>query len=128
MGKKECELIYLCKIAQKRKEEIAREHPEILAREKIETDETLGMEYVVITLRQGGEVKGFEFIENAATFLSEAKAERYTDILKNRYYLGIVAPGQTRDRLLVLRSQLRDKELVNPAFFVYDDCGNINPV
>jgi hypothetical protein len=128
VGKRECELTSLCKIAQKRKEEIAREHPEVFAREKIETDETLRMEYVVITLRKGGEVKGFEFIENASTFLIEAKAERYTDILKKRHYLGIVVPGQARDHIMVLRSQFRDKELMNPAFFVYDEYGNINRV
>ncbi len=128
MGKKECELTSLCKIAQKRKEEIAREYPEIFAREKIETDETLGMEYVVITLTKGGEVKGFEFIENASTFLTEAKAKRYTDILKRGYYLGIVAPAHARDRVLMLRSRFRDKELMNPAFFVYDEYGNINLV
>jgi hypothetical protein len=128
MGKRECELTNLCKIAQKRKEEIAREHPEIFAKEKIETDETLGAEYVVITLREGGEIKGFEFVENASTFLIEAKAERYTDILKKRHYLGIVVPGQARDHIMVLRSQFRDKELMNPAFFVYDEAGNINHV
>jgi hypothetical protein len=128
VGKRECDLTSLCEIAQKRKEEIAREYPEVFATEKIETDETLGMEYVVVTLRKGGEVKGFEFIENASTFLTEAKAKRYVDILKRGYYLEIVVPAHTRDRVLVLRSQFRDKELMNPVFFVYDELGNMNRV
>jgi hypothetical protein len=128
VGKREYDLTDLYKIAQKRKEEIAREHPEVFAIEEIETDETPGVEYVVITLRAGGEVKGFEFVENASTFLTEAKAERYTDILKKRQYLGIVVPGQARDHIMVLRSQFRDKELINPEFFVYDEAGNINRV
>ena len=128
MGKRECELTLLCEVAQKRKEAIAQENPGIFAREKIETDETLREEYVVVTLIKGKEVKGYEFIETASTFLIEVKAERYTDILKRGYYLGIVVPGQSRDRALMLRSQFQDKELMNPAFFVYDDDGNINPV
>jgi len=120
------ELTLLRMVTQKRKEAIAQEHPGISAWEKIETDETLGMEYAVITLKQGGEVMGYEFIENASTFLIEAKAKRYTDILKEGHYLGIVVPGQSRDRALGLRSQFRDKKLMNPAFFVYDENGNIN--
>ncbi|MDD1768895.1 MAG: hypothetical protein LUQ55_02810 [Methanomassiliicoccales archaeon] len=128
MGTRECELTGLCEIAQKRKEEIAREYPDVFATEKMETDETLGMEYVVVTLRKDGEVKGFEFIENASTFLTESKAERYVDILKRGYYLEIVVPAHTRDHVSVLRSQFRDKELMNPVFFVYDEHGNINRV
>jgi hypothetical protein len=126
VGKREEELALLRRVTQKRKEAIAQEHPAIFATEKIETDETLAMEYVVITLKQGGEVMGYEFIETASTFLTEGKAERYTDILKEGHYLGIVVPGQSRDRALGLRSRFRDKELMNPAFFVYDEDGNIS--
>jgi hypothetical protein len=125
VGKRVLELTLLRTVTQKRKEAIVQEHPGILAREKIETDETLVMVYVVITLKKGEEVMGYEFIENASTFMIEAKAKRYTDILKEGHYLGIVVPGQSRDRALGLRSQFRDKELMNPAFFVYDEYGDI---
>jgi uncharacterized protein YuzE len=126
VGKREEELSLLRRVTQKRKEAIAQEHPGIFAMEKIETDETLAMEYVLITLKKDGEVMGYEFIENPSTFLIEAKAKRYTDILKRGYYLGIVVPGQSRDRALALRSQFREKELMNPAFFVYDEYGDIS--
>jgi hypothetical protein len=128
VGKRECELTLLCELAQKRKEAIAQEHPGIFTREEIETDETLRTEYVVIKLIKDKEVNGFEFIETASTFLTEAKAKRYTDILKRSNYLGIVVPAHKRDRALVLRSQFRDKELMNPAFFIYDEGGDINPL
>lgn len=120
------ELTLLRTVTQKRKEAIVQEHPGILTREKVETDETLAMVYVVITLKKDGEVMGYEFIENASTFQIEAKAKRYTDILKEGHYLGIVVPGQSRDRALGLRSQFRDKELMNPAFFVYDEDGDVS--
>ena len=126
MGKREWELTLLRRVAQKCKEGIALEHPGVFAGEKIETDETLAKEYIVLTLMKGGDVKGYEFIETGSTFLTEAKAERYMNILKRGYYLGIVVPGHARDRALVLRSRFRVKALTNPAFFVYDEYGDIS--
>jgi len=61
----------LCRVAQNRKNQIAAENPRCSIMEKIETDETLGTEFVVITLKEGGEDRGFECVESGATFLME---------------------------------------------------------
>ncbi len=93
--------------------------------ERVEYDERLAKDYIVITLEKDGDVRGYDFIETASTFLTPGKAKRYTEILRKGQYLGIVVPGHSRDRALALRSQFRDKDLMNPTFFVYDQYGDI---
>jgi len=128
MSNGECEMMRLCKVAHKRKEQMVNETPLLFVGMKIETDYVLEKEYVVITLKEGGEKRGVEFIENDSTFFTVAKARRYVDILRRGLYLGIVVPERSFDLVLGLKSMLRNQELRNPAFFVYDEAGNVKTV
>ncbi|MDD1773165.1 MAG: hypothetical protein LUQ14_00895 [Methanomassiliicoccales archaeon] len=128
MSNGECEMMRLCKAAHKRKEQMVNETPLLSVGMKIETDSALDKEYVVITMKEGGEERGVEFIENDSTFFTEAKARRHVDILKKGLCLGIVVPERSFDLVLGLKSMLRNQELRNPAFFVYDEAGNVKTV
>ncbi len=125
MGKENWELTLLRRVAQRCKEATSQEHPGVVMGERVECDEGLARDYIVLTLEKNGDLKGYKFIETATTFLTPTKAKRYTDILMSGRYLGIVVPRHSRDRAVMFRSQFGDRNLANPAFFVYDEYGDV---
>jgi hypothetical protein len=126
VGEKECEMTLMCRVAQKRKVQLATDNPLWTVHEKIETEPTVDAEYVVMTLRENGEERGFEFVEGVATSITEAKARRSADILRRGLHLGITVPKQSSNHLRLLRDLFLNMDLEKDfSRFVYDEEGDI---
>jgi len=116
----------LCRVARKRKEQLAVDYPLWTVRQNIKTEPTVEEEYVVMILNEKEEQKGFEFVEGAATSITEAKARRYADILRRDLYLGITVPKRSSGHLKLLRDLYLNMDLMKGFIgSVYDEEGNV---
>lgn len=116
----------MCRVAQKRKEQLAIDNPMLTVHQKIETEPTVKEEYVAMTVREGASEMGFEFVEGPVTFFTEEKARRYADILRKGLHLGITVPKKSSNLLKLLRDLFSNMDIEwKPSMFVYDEEGNI---